>query len=48
MKETREAERWEKNMKATGVETFKEIVFIPTVCSSFILMKQRGICNKTA
>lgn len=49
MKETRKAERWEKNVKALGGETFREtvFVFILMVYSNFILIKQRGIWDKT-
>lgn len=49
MEETRKAERWEKNVTAPGVETFREtvFVFILTVYSNFMLMKQRGIWDKT-
>lgn len=49
MEETRKAERWEKNVTAPGVETFREtvFVFILMVYSNFMLMKQRGIWDKT-
>lgn len=47
--ETMKAERREKNMEATGVETFKDIVFIFILImySDFIVMKHRGMWDKT-
>lgn len=41
MKETGEGRRWQTNMKATGVETFKEI--ISSFHSDFILTKEKSI-----